>query len=75
MRVNLPRVPALREAVLRDEPALDPVRGVARGVGGVPAFVGERGFDAGGGVEAEMGGVGGEGGMSNSLNQIESVCF
>lgn len=67
MRVDLPRVPALREAVLRDEPPLDPVRGVPRGVGGVPAFIGERGFGGCGGAEAEMRGVGGEVGHGINL--------
>lgn len=60
VRVDLPRVPAFREAILRHEPALDPVGGVARGVGGVPFHAGEFGFGASGGAEAEMGGAGGE---------------
>jgi hypothetical protein len=58
VRVDLPGSPALVEAVLRDEPALDPVRLAARGVGGVPFGAGELWLDAG--AEAEMGGVGEE---------------
>ena len=60
MRVGLPGALAVGEAVLRDEPAIDPVRLVARGVGGVPFHAGELGFHAVGGAEAEVGGVGGE---------------
>lgn len=60
MRMHLPGIPAFGEAILRDEPPLDPVRFVARGVGGVPFHVGEFRFYGGGGAEAEMGWGGGE---------------
>lgn len=65
VRVHLPGVPALVEAILRDEPALDPIGFVAGGVGGVPFGAGELEFNGRGGVEAEMGGVGGEAGHIN----------
>lgn len=41
---------------------------MAFAIGGVPAFVGEGGFDGGGGAEAEMGGVGGEMGHGANAN-------
>lgn len=59
VRMDLPGIPAVLEAVLADEPALDPVGFMARGIGGVPFHAGEFGFDRCCGVEAEMGGVGG----------------
>lgn len=60
VRVHLPGIPAFVEAVLADEPALDPVGRMACGIGGVPFHAGEFGFDRCGGVQAEMGGGGGE---------------
>jgi hypothetical protein len=65
VRVHLPRVPALIEAVLRDEPPLGPVRGVALAIGRVPFGTGELGLYRGAGGEAEVGGVGGEVGITS----------
>lgn len=60
MRVHLPRIPALGKGELRDQPALQPVRCVAGGIGLEPVGAGEIGLDGGAGGTAEMGGVGGE---------------
>jgi hypothetical protein len=54
---------------MRDEPALDPVGGVAFAIGGVPAFVGELGFDGSGGAKTEMGEVGGQVGQWGRVNE------
>lgn len=60
VRVDFPAVPAFREIILRDEPAIAAVGLVAGGIGLVPVHAGERRLDRGGPAAAEMGEVGGE---------------
>lgn len=58
VRMNFPGGPAFGEAVLRDQPPLDPVGGVTLFVAGVPGHAVEGRFDGRGGVAAEMGELG-----------------
>jgi len=58
VRVDFPGGPAFGEAVLHDQPPLDPLGGVALFVAGVPGHAVEGWLDGRGGVAAEMGELG-----------------
>jgi len=73
VRVHLPRVPALGKGELRDQPALQPVRCMAGGIGLEPVGAGEVRLDGGTGAAAEMGGVGGEVGHGYKMEQLSRL--
>lgn len=75
VRVHFPRNPAFRKVELRDQPALQPVLGVAGGIGLEPVGAGEVGLDGGAGGAAEMGGVGGEVGHGASHLPSRTTSF